>query len=941
MATILPDTEVIQQTSQSQSQAKPHEQKSAATKYVYSFGGGKADGNGKMKDVLGGKGAGLAEMTNAGLPVPPGFTIQTEACREYMRNHSVSPEVDRQMQQALSNLESLQGQKLGKGENPLLVSVRSGAKFSMPGMMDTILNLGLNDQSVEALAKRTSNPRFAYDSYRRLIQMFGNVVLDIEKPVFDEIFDAKKKQKKTKFDTGLDAKALREVIAEYKKAVKKHAKRDFPQDAQEQLVMARDAVFRSWQNDRARHYRRINNIDDMLGTAVNVQAMVFGNLGDTSGTGVGFTRNPANGDKVFYGEFLLNAQGEDVVSGVRTPVPIVELEKIMPQVYNQLRDITTRLEKHYKDMQDFEFTIQDGKLYMLQTRNGKRTGRAAVRVAIQMVEEGLITKDEAIFRVEPNQLYDFLVPGLDEKSTKVEVLATGLPASPGAAVGQIVFTAEEAVKKAGHGANKNPVILVRAETTPEDIQGMEVAAGILTSRGGMTSHAAVVTRGMGKCCVAGAGDIQVDERAGEMRAKGQVFREGDWISLDGTTGRVIKGKLTTLEASSDDKDLQKLMGWAEPFRKIGVRANADIPRDAVQARSFGAEGIGLCRTEHMFFAEDRISHMRAMILADNEKDRRSALKKLLPMQRADFIGLFKAMEGLPVTIRLLDPPLHEFLPKREKLMVDIASLPSAGTRQKKELLAEYREYGATGAGDLKKVLPALLARVEELHEFNPMLGHRGCRLGITYPEITEMQAQAIIEAVVAVDKLGIKTHAEIMIPLISTVKEMENQATIVRRVADEVFKEKGRHVHYLVGVMIELPRACLVADEIAKEAEFFSFGTNDLTQTTFGFSRDDVNKILPTYLAEGILKQDPFAAIDQEGVGELVRIGIERGRRTRPKLEVGICGEHGGDPSSVEFCHKVGMDYVSCSPFRVLTARLAAAQAAASEKLQIDGGRTK
>jgi pyruvate, orthophosphate dikinase len=939
--TTLPDNEIMEQKSEAKSESRPNEKKSTATKYVYSFGGGKADGNGKMKDVLGGKGAGLAEMTNAGLPVPPGFTIQTEACREYMRNNSVSQEVDRQMQEALAQLESLQGQKLGRGENPLLVSVRSGAKFSMPGMMDTILNLGLNDQSVEALAKRTSNPRFAYDSYRRLIQMFGNVVLDIEKSVFDEIFDAKKKQKKTKFDTGLDAKALHEVIAEYKKAVKKHAKRDFPQDAQEQLVMARDAVFRSWQNDRAKHYRRINNIDDMLGTAVNVQAMVFGNLGDTSGTGVGFTRNPANGDKVFYGEFLLNAQGEDVVSGVRTPVPIVELEKIMPQVYNQLRDITTRLEKHYKDMQDFEFTIQDGKLYMLQTRNGKRTGRAAVRVAIQMVEEGLITKEEAIFRVEPNQLYDFLVPGLDEKSTKVEVLATGLPASPGAAVGQIVFTAEEAVKKAGHGPNKNAVILVRAETTPEDIQGMEVAAGILTSRGGMTSHAAVVTRGMGKCCVAGAGDIQVNERAGEMRVKGQVFREGDWISLDGTTGRVIKGKLNTLEASSDDKDLQKLMGWAEPFRKIGVRANADIPRDAVQARSFGAEGIGLCRTEHMFFAEDRIPHMRAMILADNEKDRRAALKKLLPMQRADFVGLFKAMEGLPVTIRLLDPPLHEFLPRREKLMVDIASLPSAGAKQKKELLAEYREYGAKGAGDLKRVLPALLARVEELHEFNPMLGHRGCRLGITYPEITEMQAQAIIEAVVAVDKLGIKTHAEIMIPLISTVKEMENQAAIVRRVADEVFKEKGRHVHYLVGVMIELPRACLVADEIAKEAEFFSFGTNDLTQTTFGFSRDDVNKILPTYLAEGILKQDPFAAIDQEGVGELVRIGIERGRKTRPKLEVGICGEHGGDPSSVEFCHKVGMDYVSCSPFRVLTARLAAAQAAASEKLQIDGGRTK
>jgi pyruvate,orthophosphate dikinase len=936
-ATTLPNNEIISPTSE----AKQSGQKSAATKYVYSFGDGKADGNGKMKDVLGGKGAGLAEMTNAGLPVPPGFTIQTEACREYMRHNAVSKDVDRQMQEALSTLENLQGQKLGKGENPLLVSVRSGAKFSMPGMMDTILNLGLNDQSVEALAKRTSNPRFAYDSYRRLIQMFGNVVLDIEKSVFDEIFDAKKKQKKTKFDTGLDAKALQEVISEYKKAVRKHAKRDFPQDAQEQLVMARDAVFRSWQNDRAKHYRRINNIDDMLGTAVNVQAMVFGNLGDTSGTGVGFTRNPANGDKVFYGEFLLNAQGEDVVSGVRTPVPIVELEKIMPQVYNQLRDITTRLEKHYKDMQDFEFTIQDGKLYMLQTRNGKRTGRAAVRVAIQMVDEGLISKEEAIFRVEPNQLYDFLVPGLDEKSTKVEVLATGLPASPGAAVGQIVFSAEEAVKKAGHGPHKNPVILVRAETTPEDIQGMEVAVGILTSRGGMTSHAAVVTRGMGKCCVAGAGDIQVDERAGEMRVKGQVFKEGDWISLDGTSGRVIKGKLNTMEASSDDKDLQKLMGWAEPFRKIGVRANADIPRDAVQARSFGAEGIGLCRTEHMFFAEDRIPHMRAMILADNEKDRRTALKKLLPMQRADFIGLFKAMEGLPVTIRLLDPPLHEFLPKREKLMVDIASLPSATSKQKKEWIEEYREYGAKGAGDLKKILTSLLARVEELHEFNPMLGHRGCRLGITYPEITEMQARAIIEAVVEADKKGIKTHAEIMIPLISTVKEMENQAAIVRRIADEVFKEKGRHVHYLVGTMIELPRACLVADEIAKEAEFFSFGTNDLTQTTFGFSRDDINKVLPTYLSEGILKQDPFAAIDQEGVGELVRIGIERGRKTRPKLEVGICGEHGGDPSSVEFCHKVGMDYVSCSPFRVLTARLAAAQTAASEKLQIDGGRTK
>jgi pyruvate, orthophosphate dikinase len=910
-------TSILPETQEQPAAVKP-------IQYVYFFGGGKADGNGKMKDELGGKGAGLAEMTNAGLPVPPGFTIQTEACRESMRHGGVSKEVDREMEEALAHLEELQGQKLGKGENPLLVSVRSGAKFSMPGMMDTILNLGLNDQSVEALAKRSRNPRFAYDSYRRLIQMFGNVVLDVPKSAFDEVFDAKKKQKKAKLDTELDAKALNEVIAEYKKVVKKHTKRDFPQDAHEQLVMARDAVFRSWQNDRAKHYRRINNISDELGTAVNVQAMVFGNLGDSSGTGVGFTRNPAIGDKEFYGEFLLNAQGEDVVSGVRTPVPILELQKIMPDVYRQLREITTRLEKHYRDMQDFEFTIQGGKLYMLQTRNGKRTGLAAVRVAIQMVEEGLITKEEAIFRVEPNQLYDFLVPRLDEKRVKVEVLATGLPASPGAAVGQIVFTADEAVEKAGPGPKRNPVILVRAETTPEDIHGMEVAAGILTSRGGMTSHAAVVTRGMGKCCVAGAGDIGVNEHAREMRVKGQVFKGGDWISLDGTTGRVIKGKLNTLDAAPDDPELMKFMAWAEPFRKIGVRANADIPRDAKQARAFGAEGIGLCRTEHMFFAEDRIPHMRAMILADNEKDRRAALKKLLPMQRADFIGLFRVMDGLPVTIRLLDPPLHEFLPKREELMVEIAVLEATKPRSPK-----------------LKELNRLLRRVEELHEFNPMLGHRGCRLGITYPEITEMQSRAIFEAAVAVEKEGVKTHAEVMIPLIATVKEMENQAAIVRRVAEEVFREKGKKVHYLVGTMIELPRACLVADKIAQEAEFFSFGTNDLTQTTFGFSRDDVNKILPTYLAEGILKQDPFAVLDRDGVGELVRIGIERGRKTRPGLEVGICGEHGGDPSSVEFCHQVGMDYVACSPFRVLTARLAAAQAAASEKLKVEGGRTK
>ena len=896
----------------------------AAVKYVYFFGAGHADGNGKMKDVLGGKGAGLAEMTNAGLPVPPGFTIQTEACRDYMRAGKVSPEVEQEMNEALARLEELQGQKLGAGDNPLLVSVRSGAKFSMPGMMDTILNLGLNDNSVQALARKSNNPRFAYDSYRRLIQMFGNVVLEIPKAAFDEAFDAKKKQKKAKLDTDLDAKALQEVIVDYKKVVKKHTGREFPQDPHEQLVMARDAVFRSWNNERAKHYRRINNIDDMLGTAVNVQAMVFGNLGETSGTGVGFTRNPATGDKEFYGEFLMNAQGEDVVAGIRTPVHISELEKIMPDVYNQLRDITTRLETHYKDMQDFEFTIQEGKLYMLQTRNGKRTGRAAVRVAIQMVEEGLIDQDTAFMRVEPNQLYDFLVPRLEEKGAKVEVLTTGLPASPGAAVGQIVFTADDAVTWVNKD-KKAAVILVRAETTPEDIHGMEVAKGILTSRGGMTSHAAVVTRGMGKCCVAGAGELDVDEKRRELRVKGQVFKEGDWISLDGTTGRVIKGKLNTVPAKADDPELTKIMGWAEPHRKMGVRANADIPRDAITARAFGAEGIGLCRTEHMFFAEDRIPHMRAMIMATNEKDRRAALKKLLPMQRSDFVGLFRTMDGFAVTIRTLDPPLHEFLPSREQLMVDIAVFEA--TKPKSPKLKE---------------LKAVLKRVNELHELNPMLGHRGCRLGITYPEITEMQARAIIEAAVQVQKEGIKVKPEIMIPLTASLKEFSNQAAIVRRVAEEVFAQKETRVEYLVGTMIELPRAALVADDIAREAEFFSFGTNDLTQTTFGFSRDDVGKILPVYIEQGILKQDPFAVLDREGVGQLVRMGTERGRKSRSDLKVGICGEHGGEPQSVEFCFEVGMNYVSCSPFRVLTARLAAAQAGyVREHSGAESGRTK
>ena len=885
-----------------------------STQHVYFFGGGKAEGNGKMKDDLGGKGAGLAEMTNAGLPVPPGFTIQTEACREYMRG-ALSPKVNTEMYAALERLEKLQGQKLGTGDNPLLVSVRSGAKFSMPGMMDTILNLGLNDQAVEALAKRSNNPRFAYDSYRRLIQMFGDVVLDVPKKQFEHIFDGVKKRAKVKFDYELKPDALKEIIAEYKKLVKKETGKDFPQAPLDQLVQARDAVFRSWMNERAKTYRRINRIDDWLGTAVNVQAMVYGNLGENSGTGVGFTRNPATGEHAFFGEYLMNAQGEDVVSGVRTPLPISELERAMPQCYEQLKAITGKMEKHYRDMQDFEFTIQDGKLYMLQTRNGKRTGLAAVRVAIDMVKEKLITKEEAIHRVEPNQLYDFLVPRLIEKGEKIEVLATGLPASPGAAVGQIVFSAEEAVKQ--HATGKYPVIiLVRGETTPEDIAGMEVAAGILTSRGGMTSHAAVVTRGMGKCCVAGAGDCLVDQDKKELRVKGHTYKQGDWISLDGTTGRVIAGKLKTLDAQPDDPDLVTFMSWVDPVRRLKIRANADIPRDAKNARLFGAEGIGLCRTEHMFFAEDRIEHMRTMILADNEKDRRAALKKLLPMQRADFVGLFKAMESLPVTIRTIDPPLHEFLPKREDLMVEIQHLTDTKPRSPK-----------------LKELRTLLARVEELHEQNPMLGLRGCRLGIAFPEITEMQVRAILEAAVAVKLKGGNPHPEIMIPLVGSVEEMRNQAAIVRRVAEEVFKEKGAKVEYMVGTMIELPRAALTADQIAEEAEFFSFGTNDLTQTTFGISRDDINQFLPAYMKAGIFKQDPFATLDQAGVGQLVQMGVEKGRKTRPTIKVGICGEHGGDPESVKFCHRIGLSYVSCSPFRLLTARLAAAQAALEEKM--------
>jgi pyruvate,orthophosphate dikinase len=902
-------------------------------KYVYSFGNGTADGDGKMKDTLGGKGAGLAEMSRAKLPVPPGFTISTEVCNIYFHNNnSVPAEIDAQMVEALKTLEQRMGQKLGDVANPLLVSVRSGAKFSMPGMMDTILNLGLNDQTVKALEAKANNARFAYDCYRRFIQMYGAVVLEIPKADFDEIFEGQKKKAKAKLDTELTAKDLAEVIVAYQKLVLKKTGKPFPQDALEQLAGARNAVFRSWFNDRAKHYRKMNQIPDDLGTAVNVQAMVFGNLGETSATGVGFTRNPATGEKVFYGEFLENAQGEDVVSGVRTPHPIAELDKWNPAVYQQLRDITTMLEKHYHDVQDFEYTIQDGKLYMLQTRNGKRTGPAAVRIAVEMVQEGLIDKREAILRVEPQQLDQLLHPVLDPASKKtLTKLAVGLPASPGASVGTIVFTADEAVIQ----AQKSPVVLVRKETVPDDIHGMEVAKGILTARGGMTSHAAVVCRGMGTPCVAGAESITVDEHkklvSVTVGGKVVILKEGDWLSLDGSTGEVFAGKANTLDADPSSGALATFMGWTDEFRgKFGVRANADIPRDAKAARKFGAEGIGLCRTEHMFFAEDRIEHMQAMILAPNEKTRRKALAKLLPFQRRDFAGLFQAMDGFPVVIRTLDPPLHEFLPKREELMVDVAILPYADLKKKKELVATYQRFGAE-VKTLKTVLTALLHRVEELHEFNPMLGLRGCRLGILYPEITEMQARAIFEAAVQVAKKGVKVIPEVMIPLIGGVKELEDQKKIVVDVAEEVLGKAGmKDLKYMVGTMIEIPRAALTADLVAKEAEFFSFGTNDLTQTTMGLSRDDYTKFQQEYKDKKIFAADPFAVLDQEGVGKLVKMAVELGRKTRPDLEIGICGEHGGEPSSVQFCYRVGMNYVSCSPYRVPIARLAAAQAAIS-----------
>jgi pyruvate,orthophosphate dikinase len=900
-----------------------------AARRVYFFGNGKADGNRFMKDLLGGKGSGLAEMTNAGLPVPPGFTISTEVCNIYYeKNAKIPPAIDKEIAGQLKRLEQAAGATLGSSENPLLVSVRSGAKFSMPGMMDTILNLGLNDVTVEGLKRRTGNGRFACDSYRRFIQMFGNVVLEIPKDAFEHELDAVKNTRGSKLDTDLDENALRDVVARYKKVVRTRTKRDFPQDPHEQLQMARDAVFRSWMNARAIEYRRIYDIPDHIGTAVNVQMMVFGNTGDRSATGVGFTRNPATGRKEFYGEFLVNAQGEDVVAGIRTPQPIRELEQVMPKAYKQLREITTRLEKHYKDVQDFEFTIQDERLFMLQTRSGKRTGYAAVVIATDLVDERLVSPREAILLVDPESLNQLLAPGFDQDEwRKIPVATQGLPASPGAASGQVVFTADDAVEWTQKGKQ---VVLVRRETVPDDIHGMFVAQGILTATGGMTSHAAVVGRQMGKPSVVGAGALEIDESSRRFKVAGHTVKEGDDVSFDGLTGEVKLARVAskpseilqvlqkTLGAKKSDiyQRFERLLAWADTFRRMGVRANADQPDQAELAYAFGARGIGLCRTEHMFFGEGRIPIVQKMILADNEAERRKALAELLPLQRDDFYGVFKGMHGTPVTIRTIDPPLHEFLPKREELMVDVATLEATGK---------------TGAELLEK--KRLLARVEQLHEFNPMLGHRGVRLGITYPEITEMQTRAILEAACRVNKEGVKCVPEIMIPLVGLVKELSDQKAIVDRVAAEVMKEQGITIKYLVGTMIEIPRGAVTADKIAIEAQFFSFGTNDLTQLTFGFSRDDVGKFLRIYQDKKILERDPFASIDTEGVGALVRMGAQLGRKTRPDLKLGICGEHGGDPASIHFFESVGLDYVSASPYRVPVARLAAAQATLAVKV--------
>jgi len=900
-------------------------------KSVYTFGNKKAEGDASMKNLLGGKGANLAEMNLIGVPVPPGFTITTEMCTVYVKEgkDKVLKKIKGEVEDGIAYIEKHMGSKFTDSKNPCLVSVRSGSRASMPGMMDTILNLGLNDESVKGLVKKTGNERFVWDSYRRFVQMYGDVVLGM-KPAskedhdpFEEIIDQLKEEKGVKLDNQFSPADLKEMVSRFKKAVKKVTGHDFPSDPWEQLWGAITSVFDSWMNERAIYYRELNNIPEEWGTAVNVQAMVFGNMGENSATGVAFTRDASTGEDLFNGEYLINAQGEDVVAGIRTPQQITiegskrwaklasvsekdrknnfpSLEETMPKIFKELMEIETKLEKHYKDMQDIEFTIQDGKLWMLQTRSGKRTGAAMVKMAVDMHQEKLIDEKTAILRVEPNKLDELLHPVFETAAMKkAKVLAQGLPASPGAATGQIVFFADDAEAWAKKG---NKIILVRVETSPEDLKGMVVAEGILTARGGMTSHAAVVARGMGKCCVSGAGSLKIDYKTRTLEVSGVNLKEGDWISLNGSTGEVYEGKIGTMEAALSG-DFGKLMEMADKHSRMLVRTNADTPHDAKVARNFGAKGIGLCRTEHMFFEGVKIKAMREMILADDEAGRRVALAKLLPMQRKDFEGIFEAMEGLPVTVRLLDPPLHEFVPHEEENQKEMA-----------------KEMGISAK--------AVKEKVESLHEFNPMLGHRGCRLGNTYPEISEMQARAIIEAAMNLKKKGIKTHPEIMIPLTGTLTEMQMQEKIVRDTVEAVFAERKDRMDYMVGTMIEVPRAALVADKIAESAEFFSFGTNDLTQMTFGYSRDDAGKFLPVYLKKGILKYDPFQVLDQEGVGQLIKMAVEKGRSTRPNLKVGICGEHGGEPSSVEFCHTVGMNYVSCSPFRVPIARLAAAQAA-------------
>ncbi|MCD6523034.1 MAG: pyruvate, phosphate dikinase [Candidatus Diapherotrites archaeon] len=876
-------------------------------KRIYLFN----EGNATMKNLLGGKGANLAEMTNIGLPVPQGFTITTEVCREYSDLGRLPDGLMEEVKEAMRYIEEKSGKKFGDPTNPLLVSVRSGAPISMPGMMDTILNLGLNDETVKTLAEKAGE-KFAYDCYRRLLQMFGEVVMGVEANEFESAIQKKKHDYGVETDQELPPKAFMELVEEFKSIIKNATNKEFPQDPNEQLRMAIEAVFRSWNNPRAKVYRKLNNIPDDMGTAVNVQMMVFGNFGDNSGTGVAFTRNPATGENKLYGEYLINAQGEDVVAGIRTPKPISELEKDMPEIYQQFVEIAKKLEKHYKDMQDIEFTIENRKLYILQTRTGKRTAAAAVKVAYDMVQEGLITKEEALLRIDPDSVNQLLHRQIDPNA-KLDVIATGLPASPGAATGKIVFTADDAEEKGKAG---EPVILVRTETTPDDIHGIVESQGVLTSRGGMTSHAAVVARGMGMPCVSGCDALKIDLIEKTITVGDKVLHEGDWISIDGSTGKVILGKVPLIEPTLSN-EFKTILDWANEFKRLQVRTNADTPQDSAKAREFGAEGIGLCRTEHMFMAQDRLPIVQEMIMAETKEEREKALQKLLPMQRSDFYEIFKVMEGLPVNIRLLDPPLHEFLPNIKELLVDIAILRERGAPQE-EIDEKER----------------ILKKVQALEEMNPMLGHRGVRLGITYPEIYEMQARAIFEAACQLKKEGVNVIPEVEIPLVANYKELERMRERVEKVAEQVFNEQGVTVEYTVGTMIELPRACITADEIAKYADFFSFGTNDLTQTTYGFSRDDAEgKFMQQYLAEKIIKYSPFVVLDFDGVGQLMKIAMEKARNVNPDIIIGICGEQGGEPKSVEFCHRIGLDYVSCSPFRVPIARIAAAQAAIKEKM--------